>query len=197
MASTPCEPACRPRPSTTRRPCAPTNPWPWWNALFDASRRSTCTCDRSITGWRSACALTCSCACSPIIWNGACARASPPCSTTTTKRPPRPCATAPSPRRNARPAPSPSRQQDEPPTESPSIASRASCRSGDPVPQHDRDRHRPQPTLHRPHTPHPDPAKSLPPPRHSHRLYPVDRPRSRFAVSKINGLRFAKKGSSV
>ena len=55
---------------------------------------------------------------------------------------------------------------------------------------------RPQPTLHSPHPTDPDPAKGLRPPRHPDRLYPVKRPRNRLAASKINGLRFAKEGSS-
>ena len=41
-ASTPCAPACPETPLPTTRRSRRTNPWPWWNAPFAASRRVTC-----------------------------------------------------------------------------------------------------------------------------------------------------------
>ena len=54
-ASTSCVPACPPPFSTTRLPCAVTNPSAWWSALSAASRPSISRSGRSITGWPIAC----------------------------------------------------------------------------------------------------------------------------------------------
>ena len=67
-----CAPAWPPRFSTTRPPCEAINPCPRWNAPSAASRRSTFTSVRCITGWPIGSARTFFCACWPIISNGTC-----------------------------------------------------------------------------------------------------------------------------